>query len=57
MKRRDFTINAMAYNEEEGIIDLYGGQNDIKNKIIEWYIYHYFIINPKKMCYCVTQIK
>ncbi len=35
LSRRDFTINAMAYNEEEGIIDLYGGQNDIKNKIIK----------------------
>jgi tRNA nucleotidyltransferase (CCA-adding enzyme) len=33
IKRRDFTINALAYNKD-GIIDLFGGINDIKNKII-----------------------
>ncbi len=32
--RRDFTINAMAYNEDDGVIDLYGGQQDINDKII-----------------------
>ena len=32
--RRDFTVNAMAYNEKSGIIDLYGGKEDIKNKLI-----------------------
>lgn len=26
LKRRDFTINAMAYNERQGIIDLFGGE-------------------------------
>ena len=34
--RRDFTINAMAYNLENGLIDLYNGQNDIENKIINF---------------------
>ncbi len=34
LARRDFTINAMAYNEKTGIIDLFGGKNDLKNKII-----------------------
>lgn len=34
LARRDFTINAMAYRESEGIIDPYGGQDDLKNKII-----------------------
>lgn len=34
LKRRDFTINAMAYNEESGLIDIFGGLADIKNKII-----------------------
>ncbi|MBR1868046.1 MAG: CCA tRNA nucleotidyltransferase [Clostridia bacterium] len=34
LRRRDFTVNALAYNEEEGIIDLYGGLSDLKNKII-----------------------
>lgn len=32
LKRRDFTINAMAYHPEEGLVDLYGGVNDLKNK-------------------------
>ena len=34
MARRDFTINAMAYRKSEGIIDLYGGQEDLKNRLI-----------------------
>ncbi len=32
--RRDFTINAMAYNDEEGLIDEYGGLKDIEDKVI-----------------------
>ncbi len=32
--RRDFTINAMAYNVTEGLIDLYDGQADIEKKIL-----------------------
>ena len=36
LARRDFTINAMAYNQKEGIIDLYNGQKDIENKIINF---------------------
>lgn len=32
--RRDFTINAMAYNDEEGLIDLHGGAKDLKEGII-----------------------
>ena len=34
LSRRDFTINAMAYNDERGLIDLYGGERDLQNKII-----------------------
>lgn len=34
LKRRDFTINAMAYNEQKGIVDLFGGMDDIKAGII-----------------------
>ena len=34
LARRDFTINAMAYNPEEGYIDLWGGQADLENKIL-----------------------
>ena len=32
LARRDFTFNAMAYSEEEGIVDLYGGVEDLKLK-------------------------
>ena len=32
LARRDFTFNAMAYSEEEGIVDLYGGVEDLKYK-------------------------
>jgi len=32
--RRDFTINAMAYNDESGVVDLYGGIEDLEQGII-----------------------
>ena len=32
--RRDFTINAMAYNDRDGLVDLYGGEDDLKKGII-----------------------
>ena len=35
LSRRDFTVNAMAYNPSEGLIDLFGGKTDIKNGIIK----------------------
>ena len=35
LKRRDFTINAMAYNEAVGLVDLFGGKKDLKKKIIK----------------------
>ena len=34
LKRRDFTINAMAYNDELGIVDMFGGMQDLENGII-----------------------
>ncbi|MBE6534012.1 MAG: CCA tRNA nucleotidyltransferase [Ruminococcaceae bacterium] len=34
LSRRDFTVNAMAYNETDGLIDLFYGKDDLKNKII-----------------------
>lgn len=34
LSRRDFTINAMAYNPTAGIIDCYGGKADIENKLL-----------------------
>lgn len=34
LKRRDFTINAMAYNPSVGMVDLFGGMKDMENRII-----------------------
>ncbi|MBO4894869.1 MAG: CCA tRNA nucleotidyltransferase [Clostridia bacterium] len=34
LERRDFTVNALAYNDSEGLIDLHGGLEDLKNGII-----------------------
>lgn len=34
LARRDFTVNAMAYNEEDGLIDPFGGRDDLENQII-----------------------
>ena len=34
LKRRDFTINAMAYHPEHGLVDLFGGMEDIGKRII-----------------------
>ena len=34
LSRRDFTINAMAYNPRRGYIDPFGGQVDLQNKIL-----------------------
>ncbi len=34
LKRRDFTINALAYNKMAGLIDIFEGQKDLKDGII-----------------------
>lgn len=34
LARRDFTVNAMCYSPNGGLTDLYGGREDLKNKII-----------------------
>ena len=34
LSRRDFTVNAMAYNERRGLVDLFGGKDDLERKII-----------------------
>ncbi|OPJ57476.1 CCA tRNA nucleotidyltransferase [Clostridium oryzae] len=34
LSRRDFTINAMAYNESNGLVDPFNGLNDLNNKLI-----------------------
>lgn len=35
LKRRDFTINAIAYNDRVGIVDKFNGIRDIKRKIVQ----------------------
>ena len=34
LSRRDFTANAISYSPYDGIVDIFGGREDIKNKII-----------------------
>ena len=34
LRRRDFTINAMAYNEKDGLIDIFGGATDMERGIV-----------------------
>lgn len=34
LRRRDFTINAMAYNDRNGLVDVFGGIDDMEKKII-----------------------
>lgn len=46
LKRRDFTINAMAYNLKEGLIDEYNSKKDLENKVIR------IIGDDKKIRFC-----
>lgn len=34
LKRRDFTINAMVYNDKSGVVDVFGGMQDLERKIV-----------------------
>lgn len=34
LRRRDFTINAMAYNDQTGLVDIFEGKKDIERKQI-----------------------
>lgn len=34
LARRDFSVNAMCYNNQDGLIDCFGGQDDIKNRLL-----------------------
>lgn len=34
LERRDFTMNALAYNPKTGIVDLVGGKSDLKNGLV-----------------------
>lgn len=35
LARRDFTVNAIAYNPKVGLVDRYGGINDLKNSVLK----------------------
>lgn len=35
LSRRDFTVNAMAYNDTVGLVDQFGGINDLENSVIK----------------------
>ena len=34
LSRRDFTVNAMAYNKQKGVVDCFFGKEDLENKIL-----------------------
>lgn len=34
LSRRDFTVNAMAYHPERGLVDLFGGREDLQSKTV-----------------------
>lgn len=34
LSRRDFTVNAMAYHPDRGLVDPFGGQNDLRDRLI-----------------------
>ena len=34
LSRRDFTVNAMAYSPRSGLVDLFGGQEDLRRRVI-----------------------
>ncbi len=34
LSRRDFTVNALCYNQKTGVVDLFGGLNDLENKLL-----------------------
>lgn len=34
LSRRDFTVNAMAYHPQKGLVDLFGGREDLQNRVV-----------------------
>lgn len=47
--RRDLTINSMAFDNNKNIIDPYGGQEDLKNKILRHTDEKYFMDDPVRV--------
>lgn len=34
LRRRDFTVNAMAYHPDKGVTDLFGGRQDLRDRVV-----------------------
>jgi len=50
LKRRDFTVNAMAVRTtDEKLIDIYGGKNDLQNKVLRVLHSESFIDDPTRI--------
>ena len=50
--RRDFTINAMAYNEEEGLVDIFGGIEDLQRKMIVVWAMRGSVLGKMRFGFC-----
>ncbi len=53
LQRRDFTCNAIAYDEEtKEFVDYFGGLEDIKNRLIRHINAEHFVEDPFRGCQC-----
>lgn len=48
LERRDLTINAIAQDSEDNLVDPYGGVKDIENRVLR----HVSLASPKTPCEC-----
>ncbi len=49
LKRRDLTINALAIDENDKLVDLYGGEKDLRNKILRHVERENFFTDPLRV--------
>ena len=56
LKRRDFTINAMAYNPSSGLVDLFGGLEDIERRIIAVWETRWSVLQRMHCGSCVQSV-
>lgn len=49
LSRRDLTINALAFDKNNQLIDFYGGESDLKNKILRHIRAENFIADPLRV--------
>lgn len=52
LKRRDFTINAMAYNDKNGLIDAFDGVGDLERGVIRCVGCAMELFFPRMHCGC-----